>query len=132
LISEHTTFSTVKNLTTLPLTTTRGIFFYTILVTLLIFTHDISLFWLSDLESSNRKATISFQLHFISTVYFLVHPQNIRFTKRQVYKTSGLQNVMFTKRQVFKTSGCKKHHKYSVLVVGGNPLVMLQPFLQAK
>ncbi len=56
-----------------------------------------------------------------------VHPQNVRFqnvrfqnvrfqnvwnvrlTKRQVYKTSGLQNVRFTKRQVFKTSGCKKH-----------------------
>ena len=34
--------------------------------------------------------------------------QNVRFTKRQVYKTSGLQNVRFTKRQVFKTSGCKK------------------------
>ena len=33
---------------------------------------------------------------------------NVRFTKRQVYKTSGLQNVRFTKRQVFKTSGCKK------------------------
>jgi hypothetical protein len=28
--------------------------------------------------------------------------------KRQVYKTSGLQNVRFTKRQVFKTYGCKK------------------------
>jgi hypothetical protein len=26
----------------------------------------------------------------------------------QLYKTSGLQNVRFTKRQVFKTSGCKK------------------------
>ncbi len=59
--------------------------------------------------------------------FFMVHPQNVRFqnvrfqnvrfqnvgnvrfTKRQVYKTSGLQNVRFTKRQVFKTSGCKKH-----------------------
>jgi hypothetical protein len=29
--------------------------------------------------------------------------------KRQVYKTSGLQNIRFTIRQVFKTSGCKKH-----------------------
>jgi hypothetical protein len=29
--------------------------------------------------------------------------------KRQLYKTSALQNVSFTKRQVFKTSGCKKH-----------------------
>ncbi len=51
-----------------------------------------------------------------------VHPQNVRFqnvrfqnvwnvrfTKRQVYKMSGLQNVLFTKRQVFKTSGSKKH-----------------------
>jgi hypothetical protein len=25
--------------------------------------------------------------------------------KRQFYKTSGLQNVRFTKRQIFKTSG---------------------------
>jgi hypothetical protein len=48
--------------------------------------------------------------------------QNVRFTKCQVYKTSGLQNV-----------GLQKNiHKYSVLVVGGNPLVMLQPCLQAK
>ncbi len=53
--------------------------------------------------------------------------------KRQVYKTSGLQNVRFTKSQVFKTYGCKKNnHKYSVLVVGGNPQVMLQPCLLAK
>ncbi len=37
---------------------------------------------------------------------------NVRFTKRQVYKTSGLQNVWFTKRQVFKTSGCKKTSMY--------------------
>jgi hypothetical protein len=28
--------------------------------------------------------------------------------KRQVYKMSGLQNVRFTKCQVYKTSGCKK------------------------
>ena len=58
--------------------------------------------------------------------------------KRQVYKTSGLQNVRFTKCQVYKTSGLQnvrlqnKIHKYSVLVVGGNPQVMLQPCLQAK
>ena len=58
--------------------------------------------------------------------------QNVRFTKRLVYKTSGLQKVRFTKRQVFKTSGCKKIHLYSVLVVGGNPQVLLQPCLQAK
>jgi hypothetical protein len=32
--------------------------------------------------------------------------------KRQVYKTSGLQNVRFTKSQVFKTSGCKKTSIY--------------------
>jgi hypothetical protein len=52
--------------------------------------------------------------------------------KRQVYKTSGLPNVRFTKRQVFKTSGCKKNiFIYSLLVVGGNPQVMLQPCLQA-
>ncbi len=30
--------------------------------------------------------------------------RNVRFTKRQVYKTSGLQNARFTKRQVYKTS----------------------------
>jgi hypothetical protein len=28
--------------------------------------------------------------------------------KRQVYKRSGLQNVRFTKCQVYKTSGCKQ------------------------
>jgi hypothetical protein len=58
--------------------------------------------------------------------------------KRQVYKTSGLQKVRFTKRQVYKTSGhqnvwLKKNiHIYSVLVVGGNPQVLLQPCLQAQ
>ncbi len=43
--------------------------------------------------------------------------QNVRFTKCQVYKTSGLQNVRLQ----------KNIQKYSVLVVGGNPQVMLQP-----
>jgi hypothetical protein len=58
--------------------------------------------------------------------------------KRQVYKTSGLQNVRFTKCQVYKTSGLqnvrlqKNIHKYSELVVGENPQVVLQPCLQAK
>jgi len=58
--------------------------------------------------------------------------------KRQVYKTSGLQNVSFTKGQVYKTTGLqnvwlqKKLHIYSVLVVGGNLQVVLQPCLQAK
>ncbi len=53
--------------------------------------------------------------------------------KRQVYKTSGLQNVRFTKRQVYKTPGLQKNiHIYSVLVVGGNPQVLLQLCLQAK
>jgi hypothetical protein len=58
--------------------------------------------------------------------------------KRQVYKTSGLQNVRFTKCQAYKTSGLqnvrlqKNIHKYSVLVVVGNPQVLLQPCLQAK
>jgi len=48
---------------------------------------------------------------------------NVRFTKRQVYKTSGLQNVRFTKRQVYKMSGLqnvrylKRDDIYSVLVV---------------
>jgi hypothetical protein len=48
--------------------------------------------------------------------------QNVRFTKRQIYKTSGLQNVWLTKNILM----------YSVLVVGGNPQVLLQPCLQAK
>jgi hypothetical protein len=58
--------------------------------------------------------------------------------KCQVYKTSGLQNVRFKKCQVYKTSGLQKVrlqkniHIYSVLVVGGNPQVLLQPCLQAK
>jgi hypothetical protein len=58
--------------------------------------------------------------------------------KRQVYKTSGLQNVRFTKRQVYKTSGLqnvrlqKKIHLYSVLAVGGNPQVLLQPCVAGK
>jgi hypothetical protein len=37
---------------------------------------------------------------------------NVRFTKRQLYKMSGLQNVRLIKRQVFKTSGCKKTSIY--------------------
>ncbi len=51
--------------------------------------------------------------------------------KRQVYITSGLQNVRFTKCQVYKTSGLqnvrlqKNIHVYSVVVVGGNPQVLL-------
>ena len=53
--------------------------------------------------------------------------QNVRFTKRQVYKMSGLQNVRSSKRPV-----AKNIHIYSVLVVGGNPQVLLQPCLQAK
>ncbi len=57
--------------------------------------------------------------------------------KRQVYKTSGLQNATFTKCQVYKMSGLqnvrskKIIHIYSLLVVGGNPQVLLQPCLQA-
>ncbi len=46
---------------------------------------------------------------------------------RQVYKRSGLQNVRFSKRPI-----AKNIHIYSVLVVGGNPQVLLQPCLQAK
>ncbi len=48
--------------------------------------------------------------------------QNVGFPKCQVYKTSGLQNVRLQ----------KNIHTYSVLVVGGNPQVLLQPCLQAK
>jgi hypothetical protein len=58
--------------------------------------------------------------------------------KRQVYKTSGLQNVRFTNRHVYimsdlqnvsssKRPVAKKKHLYSVLVVGRNPQVLLQP-----
>jgi hypothetical protein len=79
-----------------------------------------------------------------------VHPQNVRFQKSgfktsgfKTSETSGLQNVRFTKRMVYKMSGYKTSglqnvrlqkniHIYSVLVVGGNPQVMLQPCLQAK
>ncbi len=32
--------------------------------------------------------------------------------KRHLYNTSGLQNVRFTKRQVFKASGCQKTSIY--------------------
>jgi hypothetical protein len=53
--------------------------------------------------------------------------QNVRFTKRQVYKMSGRQNVRSSKCPV-----AKNIHIYSVLVVGGNPQVLLQPYLQAK
>jgi hypothetical protein len=53
--------------------------------------------------------------------------QNVKFTKRQVYKMSGLQNVRSSKHPV-----AKKIHIYSVLVVGENPQVLLQPCLQAK
>jgi hypothetical protein len=52
--------------------------------------------------------------------------QNVRFTKRQVYKMSGLQNVRSSKRPV------ANNHIYSALVVVGNPQVLLQPCLQAK
>ncbi len=48
--------------------------------------------------------------------------QNVRFTKCQIYKTSGLQNVQLQ----------KNIYMYSVLVVSGNPQVLLQPCLQAK
>jgi hypothetical protein len=51
-----------------------------------------------------------------------------KLLKRQVYKKSALQNVRSSKRPVAK----KNIHKYSVLVVGGNPQVLFQPCLQAK
>jgi hypothetical protein len=52
--------------------------------------------------------------------------------KRQVYKTSGLQNVSFTNVRSSKRPVAKNIHIYSVLVVGGNPQVLLQPCLHAK
>ncbi len=54
--------------------------------------------------------------------------QNVRFTKCHVYKMSGLQNVRSSKRLVAK----KLLYIYSVLLVDGNPQVLLQPCLQAK
>jgi hypothetical protein len=48
--------------------------------------------------------------------------------KCQVYKTSGLQNVKSSKRPVAK----KNIHIDSVLVVGGNPQVLLQSCLKAN
>ncbi len=118
----------------------------------LIFTEELLLSALpSSVVSNNDPLSLSYPSE-INVL--LVHPQNVRFqnvrfqkvrfqnvwhgrfTKRQVYKTSGLQNVRFTKRQVFKTSGCKKTSinilYLWLLVVGGNPQVMLQPCLQAK
>jgi hypothetical protein len=53
--------------------------------------------------------------------------QNVSFTKRQVYKTSVRQNVKSSKRPVAK----KNIHICSILVVGGNSQVLLQPCLQA-
>jgi hypothetical protein len=55
--------------------------------------------------------------------------QNVRFSKHQVCKTSGRQNVRSSKRQVFKKT--HPYIVYAVLVVGGNPQVLLQPCLQA-
>jgi hypothetical protein len=52
--------------------------------------------------------------------------QNVSFTKCQVYKMSGRQNVWSSKPLVKKNI-----HIFSVLVVGGNPQVLLQPCLQA-
>jgi hypothetical protein len=54
--------------------------------------------------------------------------QNVSFTKCQVYKMSVLQNVRSSKRPV----ALKHPYIYAVLVVGGNPQVLLQPCLQAK
>jgi hypothetical protein len=54
--------------------------------------------------------------------------QNVSFTKRQVYKMSGLQNVRSSTRPVVR----KNIHTYSVLVFGGNPQFLLQPCFQAK
>jgi hypothetical protein len=41
---------------------------------------------------------------------------------------SGLQNVRSSKRPVAK----KNIHVYSVLVVGGNPQILYQPFFAGK
>jgi hypothetical protein len=88
----------------------------------------------------------------VNLPFYMVHPQNVGFktsgfktsgckiseTSGLQKKTSGLQNVRFTKCQVYKTSGLqnvqlqKNINKHSVLVVGGNPQVLLQPCLQAK
>ncbi len=74
----------------------------------------------------HHRSHCSWLLYNIPTVY-RVHPQNVRFqnvrfqtvrfqnvwnvrlTKRQVYKTSGLQNVRFTKPRALKRPVAKKH-----------------------
>jgi hypothetical protein len=80
------------------------------------YTHKTSGFKTSGFETSGFKTSETSGL------------QNVRFTKRQVYKMSGLQNVRSAKRPVAK----KNIHKYSVLLVGENPQVLLQQCLQAK
>jgi hypothetical protein len=74
------------------------------------YTHKMSGFKTSGFKTSGFKTSETSGL------------QNVRFTNCQVYKTSGLQDVWLQKNV----------HKYSVLVVGGNPQVMLQPCLQVK
>jgi hypothetical protein len=54
--------------------------------------------------------------------------QNVRFTKRQIYKMSGLQNVRSSKRLVAK----KTIHIYSVLVVGGKSAGSVAAMLAGK
>jgi hypothetical protein len=82
------------------------------------YTYKMSGFKTSDFKTSGFKMseTSGFKTSETSGL------QNFRFAKRQVYKMSGLQNVRSQ----------KSIHIYFVLVVGGNPLVLLQPCLQAK
>ncbi len=68
-----------------------------------------------------RFQNVSFQNVWFQNVW------NVRFTKRQVYKMPGLHNVRSSKRPV-----AKNIHIYSVLLVFGNPQVLLQTYLQAK
>jgi hypothetical protein len=77
------------------------------------YTHKTSAFKTSDFKTSGFKTSETSGL------------QNVSFTKRHVVKTSGRQNVRSSKRPVAK----QNIHIYSVLVVGGNPQVLLQPCL---
>jgi hypothetical protein len=87
-----------------------------VMVTFSWYTHKTSGFKTSGFKTSSFKTSETSEMSETSGL------QNVRFTKCQVYKTSGLQNVRLQ----------KSIHKYSVLVDGGNPEVLLQPCLQTK
>ncbi len=71
----------------------------------------IFLDWRTERVQMVHPQNVRFQNVRFQNVWFQ-NVWNVRFTKRNVYKMSGLQNVRFTKRQVFKTSGCKRTSIY--------------------